>query len=211
MIHIISIFILLALFSTSSISQGISRKTEKDSLFTDVRDGQTYETVRYTTVYPDQTGHSAAWMTRNLNFKTEDSFCYNNENTYCETYGRLYTWKAAVKACPEGWRLPSDEDWYQLSFHFGGNCSSGQALKSDSTLWLIEDYRGNNSSFFNGLPAGQGATNGGYYGIGRLAIFWSAADRDETTTWDWSLIRESELLRWRGSKLAKHCVRCVKD
>lgn len=204
-------FTLLVLLSTSSYSQVITRMTEKDSLVMDIRDGQTYETVRYTSVFPDQTSHSIKWMTRNLNFESEDSFCYDNENSNCETYGRLYTWYAAMKACPEGWRMPSDEDWYELSFHFGGNCSSGQALKSNSPLWLNENHRGTNASFFNGLPAGVGGGDSGYFGLGRSAIFWSSTDRDETTTWDWKFRDKSELQRWYGGKMAKHCLRCVQD
>ena len=26
-------------------------------------------------------------------------------------HGNLYTWEEALAACPEGWRLPTDEDW----------------------------------------------------------------------------------------------------
>ena len=145
-----------------------------------------------------------------MNYETDGSFCYNDDETNCDIYGKLYTWKAAMTACPDGWRLPNDEDWYQLSFHFGGNCSSGYALKSTSDLWKNVNYRGTNSSLFSALPAGTGGGNGGYFGLGRAAIFWSATDRDEETTWDWKFIRESELQRWYGSKQAKHCVRCVK-
>lgn len=193
-----------------TMGQGITRQTESSTPFTDTRDGQVYKTVRYTTTYPDQTKYTAIWMTSNLNYETADSFCYNDEETNCNIYGKLYTWEAAMTACPDGWRLPNDEDWYQLSFHFGGNCSSGYALKSASDLWKNVNYRGTNSSLFSALPAGTGGGNGGYFGLGRFAIFWSATDRDEETTWDWKFIRESELQRWYGSKQAKHCVRCVK-
>jgi len=50
----------------------------------------------------------------------EDSYCYDGKVENCKTYGRLYTWEAAQRACPEGWHLPSDEEWYHLAFHFGG-------------------------------------------------------------------------------------------
>ena len=29
-------------------------------------------------------------------------------------HGNLYTWEEALAACPEGWRLPTDEDWQNL-------------------------------------------------------------------------------------------------
>ncbi|WP_173475587.1 FISUMP domain-containing protein [Fibrobacter succinogenes] len=43
------------------------------------------------------------WMARNLNRDIGGSFCYDNDSLNCEKYGRLYTWKAAQNACPEGW------------------------------------------------------------------------------------------------------------
>jgi hypothetical protein len=51
------------------------------------------------------------WMTENLNYQTADSWCYDDSAANCETYGRLYTWEAAKKACPAGYHLPSNQDW----------------------------------------------------------------------------------------------------
>ena len=71
----------------------------------DKRDGNKYQTM---------TIEGKIWMTQNLNFKVLDSYCYNNQESYCNQYGRLYTWKAALQVCPKGWHLPSDEEWKQL-------------------------------------------------------------------------------------------------
>lgn len=38
---------------------------------------------------------------------------------YSKTYGYLYTLDAARKAVPEGWRLPSDQDWMKLEAALG--------------------------------------------------------------------------------------------
>ena len=55
----------------------------------------------------DDSVHSINWMTQNLNFKTTSgSTCYDNEETNCTTYGRLYDFETAKTACPDGWRLP---------------------------------------------------------------------------------------------------------
>lgn len=179
----------------------------------DPRDGQTYETVTYTRTLPDpaKTKVVFTWMAENLNYDIQGADCYNDSSINCETYGRLYTWDMANEVCPKGWHLATDDDWYLLSFAYGGNCSSGKALKSDSELWTNTKKRGTNVSLFNGLPAGMKGSAGGYFGLGNSVIFWSATERDQTTVWDWKFIRDSELQRWYGGKMAKHCVRCVQN
>ncbi|MDD4178128.1 MAG: FISUMP domain-containing protein, partial [Bacteroidales bacterium] len=37
-----------------------------------------------------------------------------------QTYGVLYNWPAALTACPQGWHLPSDNEWTILTDYLGG-------------------------------------------------------------------------------------------
>ena len=208
----VQIFLLLFLPILANAQQGqIIRTTEQSDTFIDDRDRQTYETVEYKVIYPDQSSYSFTWMSSNLNYAMENSYCYDDKTENCKIYGQLYTWEAAQEACPEGWHLPSDEDWYHLAFHFGGNCKCGTFLKSDSTLWKGKDHRGTNEGLFNALPSGLGSKSGTYYRLRWIAIFWSSDERDVDTAWDWKFKDRSELQRWFGSKQAKNSVRCVKD
>jgi uncharacterized protein (TIGR02145 family) len=61
------------------------------------------------------------------------SWCYENNEANCEKYGRLYSLEKAKEACPEGWRLPSTEDWDKLN-KTAGTKKKGDKVCSPSAL-----------------------------------------------------------------------------
>ncbi|MCQ2064202.1 MAG: fibrobacter succinogenes major paralogous domain-containing protein, partial [Fibrobacter sp.] len=118
----------------------------------------------------------------------------------CAVYGRLYTWAAAVGksedecgyghecdlsdaknekgevrgVCPEGWHLPSYDEWDALITAVGGK--AGQKLKAESDLWNYHEGISNDDSYgFSALPAGARDYNGDFVSAGDFAIFWSAS------------------------------------
>ena len=71
-------------------------------------------------------------------------------------YGRLYSFGAAKRLCPEGWRLPTDEDWQSLEQQLG--MSAGDAAK--------REWRGNIMHNMVSLyedPCDLNLLLGGYY------------------------------------------------
>jgi len=146
----------------------------------DKRDNQVYRTIVIS---------NHVWTAQNMNFKTENdsaskSFCYENKPQNCEKYGRLYTWDAAIKVCPEGWHLPTNDEWIELlEEHSCGvetledgtlefRCA-GLNLKSTKT-WN-EDVEIKNADGFSVVAAGI------YYNdtpiaIGELTFIWSVSN-----------------------------------
>lgn len=95
---------------------------------------QEYETTRI----GDQ-----EWMRTNLEVDFLGSICYNKDTSYCKKYGRLYSWQAAIGACPNGFRLPVDEDWTILTNYLGGSEAAGKALKKSGSSGFEVQLAGN--------------------------------------------------------------------
>ena len=144
---------------------GADSSAEALKTMTDSRDGQTYKTV--------QIGKQV-WMAENLNFKIDSSYCYNDSSKYCKKYGRLYSWAAAKRACPEGWHLPTIDEFETLFAAVGGQSTAGKKLKSASG-WK-KDGNGTDDYSFTALPAGGRSTNESFYGGDGAAYFWSSTE-----------------------------------
>lgn len=130
--------------------------------------------------YPTVTIGHQAWMARNLEFRTDSSWCYRREPGQCRRYGRLYTFGAAVKACPEGWHLPSRRDWLVLDSVAGGDYRGALMLMARRG-WTAEvrgapagAYGGTDAYGFAALPGGSWSVGGNWNFAGYRARFWSA-------------------------------------
>ena len=167
----------------------------------DARDGQTYKTV----VIGAQT-----WMAENLNFETENSFCYNDSAEYCAKYGRFYTWAAAMTVCPSGWHLPTFEEFETLLSAVGGQARAAEKLKASSG-W-DDDGNGTDAYSFTALSAGYRLVNGEYSVEGYYAYIWSSSERYSDTAY-YLFMDYSNLYPWLSSseKDLGLSVRCLKD
>lgn len=62
------------------------------------------------------------WFRNNL-ASAGSGTSYLNEDIVSDIFGRYYSYDEAVNACPEGWRLPSEEDWMALADAMGSPAS----------------------------------------------------------------------------------------
>ena len=161
-------FLFFAMFAFSFLLSACSES------FTDPRDGQSYDVVKIVNL---------TWMAENLNYETETSACPDGDTRNCKRMGRLYTWAEARSVCPDGWRLPTKEDFESLVAVTSGEAAqspsqsrAGLALKA-SDGWFKKG-NGSDEFGFNALPAGYG-TGGKFDGIGGYAYFWSATENTE--------------------------------
>ena len=205
-------------------------KTETEDLceygeLKDARDGQTYKTVKI----GDQW-----WMAENLNYEVDSSFCYNDSAEYCEKYGRLYKWAAAVGkseeecdslkkcelpdkvrgVCPEGWRLPHRGEWNELLSEVGGERNAGAILRSQTGWKDRVVVNGVDSYGFSALPAGF-RMDYNFGGEGEQAYFWSATGT-KVNSYDYKNASYLNLtptyaISYYHSKEDAYSVRCLQD
>jgi len=182
------------------------------------------------THYPSGTAiptvaNNTAWNALG-NTNTDDAFCYYLDNTSSPN-GALYTWAAAMGdnavsstanpsgvqgVCPNGWHLPSDAEWTQLTSFITseGYSEPGTVLKSTSG-WN-GGGNGTDDLNFTALPGGyRSSTDGAFYDDGNRARFWSAT---ENSTNAWARDLRYDLLTVTRSGFPKSTgssVRCVKN
>jgi len=172
--------------------------------FTDPRDGQTYVTVEIGT---------QTWFAENLNYSTSSSWCYENNSSNCVVYGRLYTWSEALTVCPNGWHLPSDDEWQILVDYLGGNSVAGGKLKEAGyTHWNSPNAGATNSSGFTALPGGIRSDIGGWHQINTQGRWWTSTGFSSQMAWRNTLSYNLESVsRFTENKGYGLSIRCIKD
>lgn len=118
------------------------------------------------------------WMAENM-AKGGGTLCPGGIHDNCAGYGHLYRWEDTKNLCPEGWSLPSKDEWEQLISSVGGGSAkqAGKALKTNSG-WK-NDGDGTDEYGFSALPAGYWSNysgDGEYYGLEGAAHFWSQTE-----------------------------------
>ena len=172
--------------------------------FIDTRDGQIYTTVKI----GDQ-----CWMSENLNYATNNSWCYGINPNNCIIYGRLYDWYVALGSCPENWHLPSDDEWTILINFLGGSSVAGGRMKeSGTTHWTSPNTGATNESGFTALPGSFCDPNGNFLGLTYYGYFWSSSGSGSDYAWYQNLsYNDEKAIRSFYYKSGGCSVRCLRD
>lgn len=216
---------------SSSSRQKVSdtpRLTEKGEQFnpdinygtmTDSRDGKKYKTV----VVNGQT-----WMAENLNYAGNeygDAFCYNDEEEFCELYGRLYTREAAMNSpectseskcnlgtspiqgiCPDGWHIPTYEETEILIKYIGTNEADWISKKGWESEFLSDSTKDTYGLSF--IPSGIHESKG-FRSLDTASCMWvylpNGAQRYLLIN-----VKSNDLLLYDYSSYVSIGVRCVK-
>jgi uncharacterized protein (TIGR02145 family) len=164
--------------------------------------GQTYKTVKI---------GSQTWMAENMNYATEDSWCYENDEYNCTNKGkgRLYTWEMAMRVCPSGWHLPSAGEWDDLMYFVGDGKNNWDAAKKLMTTTDWGDGVGTDEFGFAAVPTGDRNTNG-VFGYASNAYWWTSSSKNDENAY-YQRFRVGYGLRDDEPKRVGKSVRCLKN
>jgi uncharacterized protein (TIGR02145 family) len=163
----------------------------QETKLVDSRDGKEYKILYI---------GKQVWMGENLNIETENSWSFSNKKRNTNQYGRLYTYEAAMKACPDGWHLPTDKEWQELINFYGGDLEAGLALRIDGTSAFNADY------------GGFMTKDGEFLDLGHDVNFWTATSCDENDAWRCYIDRGfNSVVQDYFSKSGALSVRCIRN
>lgn len=170
--------------------------------FEDPRDGEVYYVRTY---------GSLEWFTQNLRYAGTDDeevgCSYENSSGIDMVFGRLYSWNDATGgvagsglgggpqgACPEGWSVPTVEDWEDLAAAVGGGeydfydkwAGLGEVMSAAITLSSVSlwpyspDNTHSNSSRWNGIPSGNSRDSyGSFENLSAYGMWWASAELED--------------------------------
>lgn len=169
-----------------------------------------------------------------------DAYCYyDNTSSYSTNYGLLYSYAAAIAdnwdndnfsnqgICPDGWHLPTDEEWQVLEVFLGMNATEaastgsrgtnqGSRMSGSSNLWndgSLENDSDFDLSGLNLVPSGYRSTASGFFGgIGYYNFYWTATEYTATGAYARSIyFNNTKVDRGAYSKSNGYSIRCVKN
>jgi uncharacterized protein (TIGR02145 family) len=169
--------------------------TNKGMLF-DIRDGQSYQIVKI---------GNQIWLAENFRYlpskEKGDEYCNSiiPDNDYLEKgYGRLYDFNTAMNIAPDGWRLPTNEDFIELKdFVIKDNNLKekedvGRYLKSVKGWNPYEGIVNNDKYGFNAKPA---ACYPHGISLGISSNFGNYLSASTNNFYHWNLIYDIEDLK----------------
>ncbi len=196
--------------------------TEDMKSFVDSRDNTKYHYIT--------SKSGTQWMVENLayNPNTKTSSTYRNAEVMRKIYGYYYNWKDAQNACPEGWTLPSDEDWttlakeisnqdFKTKENFNGVAGAFmvKALLAGKKLWQYwPQVKITNSSKMAVLPCGYAVIENDtfiFQGGKRFAAFWTSDEADSQAYYRYFNEKEANIMINKADKNSFAInIRCIK-
>jgi len=159
---------------------------------------------------------------------TMGAYCaYDDDDSNVIIYGNLYNWYAVNDSrniAPEGWHVPSDEEWRELEMYLGMSRSQADSTGWRGTdeaskikevgikYWRTPNTGATNISGFSVLPSGYRSGYGPFDSINFGTFFWTSSEGSRDYSWGRMLCyNHSDIGRYHLKKQYGFPLRLVKD
>ncbi len=141
------------------------------------------------------------WMATNVDSAAQNSYCFGNDKLKLKKYGGLYDLQTALKICPAGFHLPSDDEWTELTDTLGGVNVAGRKLLPGGSSNFDAPLSGNYNKDLDILSF-----------VDKNAYFWTSTSFNTNVAWFRQLNKnQTNINRSTVDKSYFFSVRCVKD
>ncbi|HKK20035.1 MAG TPA: fibrobacter succinogenes major paralogous domain-containing protein [candidate division Zixibacteria bacterium] len=140
---------------------------------------------------------------------------YGNDTALGEYFGRIYNGYALTDArgvAPQGWHIPSLQEWQELIDFLGGDSVAGGKLKETGTEhWTSPNAGATNASGFTALPGGAWVQVPDR-NIGFSGNFWTSTRGTGDSAWGFRVVYSDSAAHFEVCvKKGGMSIRCVKD
>jgi uncharacterized protein (TIGR02145 family) len=136
---------------------------------------------------------------------------YNNESSNGVIYGKIYNgyaFKDSRGICPEGWDIPTNQEWINLVDAMGGQPLAGGPLKADTSYWDSPNTGATDSSGFSALPSGFRQNVGTFLWLNEVAVI----AMDDSNNLARIINYDNTFVHYLGANNKTGvCVRCIKS
>jgi len=148
------------------------------------------------------------------NLKTPGYCWLNNNISNKESFGALYNWYTvnSAKICPQGWHVPSNNEWKTMIYYIKGTDRGGDKLKERGLAhWKNNTDNVTNEYGFTALPSGYRRSTGEFPGDS-YAVWWTSTGYSATEASIWGL-NDIVTSVFNGYEKMKSgfSIRCIKD
>jgi uncharacterized protein (TIGR02145 family) len=223
---------------TCTFTIGVQNGPPNCGVVIDSRDGKSYNTVVIgSQCWMSQNmniGTRINALVDQSNNSILEKYCYDDIESNCDIYGGLYQWAEMVQylngatnttswnpppsgnvqgLCPQGWHVPSDDDWTQLTTFLGGESVAGGAMKETGTIhWVTPNIGATNLSGFTSLPGGDRGYDANWYNLTYRSVIWSSSQNGDSNAW-YRILCHCDIAAEKLSyfKVGGFSLRCLQD
>ena len=146
-----------------------------------------------------------------------DGVWFPDDSATRANYGAYYNWYTVnpsangnKNVCPEGWHVPSKDEWTELITYLGGEQVAADKLMETGTTYWHGPNHATNETGFSARGAGYGDIYGPFHNMFDYGMWWSSTEFSSFAAWFYDIFCSGGVISpVADSKQYGFSIRCV--